>query len=124
VPWLYAVARRVIANRLRSESTRSAVVQRLAHQLALAASQDAGLDADRLTALETLRCLSDQDREVLMLTAWDGLSSQELAWTLSCSPTAARIRLHRARSRLNDLFADDGSTAQKPSQPLQKVEEP
>jgi DNA-directed RNA polymerase specialized sigma24 family protein len=36
VPWLFAVARRVIANRLRGNSTQSVIVQRLARQLALA----------------------------------------------------------------------------------------
>ena len=35
-----------------------------------------------------------------MLVGWEGLRSAELARLLGCSPTAARIRLHRARARL------------------------
>jgi RNA polymerase sigma factor (sigma-70 family) len=124
VPWLYVVARRVIANRVRGEANRSDVVQRLAHQLTTAAHQHRELDADRLSALDALRHLTDEDREVLMLVAWDGLTSQQLGWALSCSPTAARIRLHRARARLMALLTDDRSTTVEPSPQLQEVPEP
>jgi RNA polymerase sigma factor (sigma-70 family) len=124
VPWLFVVARRVIANRVRGEANRSDVVQRLAHQLTSATHQHGEPDADRLSALDALRRLTDEDREVLMLVGWDDLSSQQLGWALSCSPTAARIRLHRARARLRALLTDDRSTNVEPSPQLQEVPEP
>ncbi len=123
VPWLFVVARRVIANRLRGNSTHSAIVQRLARQLALPASGEDEPNPERLSALTALSHLSEEEREILMLVAWDGLSSRELGWVLSCSSTAARIRLHRARARLNDEWAAERGADSEASQKLQEAPE-
>lgn len=105
IPWLYAVARRVIANGIRRASHQSAVVGQLAHELTLP-NPRADVDADRLAALNALGHLSEEDREILMLVAWEGLTSKQLGWALGCSATAARIRLHRARTRLTQAWED------------------
>ena len=123
VPWLYAVARRVIANRVRRNTTQSAIVQGLAQHLALSRTGEVEPDSGRLSALTALSQLSEEDREILMLAAWDGLTSQEIGWVLSCSPTAARIRLHRARGRLNDAWADGHVVTPSASQPLEEAPE-
>jgi RNA polymerase sigma factor (sigma-70 family) len=122
VPWLFAVARRVMANRLRGNVTQSAIVQRLARQLALSSSEESEPNVERLSALAALGRLSEEEREILMLVAWDGLGSQELGWVLSCSATAARIRLHRARARLNDEWTMGRLAASKTPQ-LQEAPE-
>jgi RNA polymerase sigma factor (sigma-70 family) len=128
MPWLYAVARRVIANRERRSSSQSAIVTHLAAELAASYAAIEEVDAERLAALSALYRLSEEDREILMLVAWDGLTSRELARVLGCSPTAARIRLHRARARLNGVWTTAGGSviASGPSatQPLQEVPEP
>lgn len=124
VPWLYAVARRLIANRVRRTSTQSAITQRLAQQLATSEAAAEEPDSERLSALTALSRLSEEDREILMLVAWDGLTSREIGWVLSCTPTAARIRLHRARARLNDAWADGRAGSRDTSQPFQEVPEP
>jgi RNA polymerase sigma-70 factor (ECF subfamily) len=49
---------------------------------------------------QALGRLSEGDREVVLLCAWEGLSIEEAATALGCSPTAAKVRLHRARRRL------------------------
>ena len=49
---------------------------------------------------DALRRLGEDDRELLRLTAWEGLSGKELAVALGLSEQAARKRLSRARSRL------------------------
>jgi RNA polymerase sigma factor (sigma-70 family) len=123
VPWLFAVTRRVIANRLGGNSTQSAIAQRLARQLALSAPEEDVPNPERLSALTALSRLSEEDREILMLVAWDGLGSRELGWVLSCSSTAARIRLHRARARLNDGWDEGPMAASKASQQLQEAPE-
>lgn len=124
VPWLYAVARRVIANRVRRSSTQSAITQRLAQQLATSGAPVEERDSERLSALTALSQLSEEDREILMLVAWDGLTSREIGWVLSCTPTAARIRLHRARARLSDVWVDGRAASRDTSQPFQEVPEP
>jgi RNA polymerase sigma-70 factor (ECF subfamily) len=124
VPWLYAVARRVIANRVRRSSTQLALIKRLGRELATSRSTGQDPGPDRLSALKALKRLSDDDREILMLVAWDGLTSHELGWVLSCSSTAARIRLYRARTRLNEAWTSDAVVGPHASTQLQEVREP
>lgn len=47
-----------------------------------------------------LAALSEADREVLILVAWDQLDAKESADVLGCTTGAFRVRLHRARKRL------------------------
>ena len=44
--------------------------------------------------------LSASDREAITLIAWDGLRPATAAAVLGQSPTASRVRLHRAKCRL------------------------
>lgn len=97
--WCYATARRVLANLHRSSHRRAQLVERIGAHLASHASSTEG-DPQSIEARQALGRLSEEDRELLMLSAWEGLSSAQLACVLGCSSTAARIRLHRARSRL------------------------
>jgi RNA polymerase sigma factor (sigma-70 family) len=47
-----------------------------------------------------LRSLSAQDREALLLVAWEDLTPTAAAASLGISASAFRVRLHRARRRL------------------------
>ena len=58
--------------------------------------------------------LGDADREILRLVAWEGLSLREVAGVLECSPVAARVRYHRAKSRLASRLADAASFRPEP----------
>jgi RNA polymerase sigma factor (sigma-70 family) len=103
--WLYGVARRVLANHRRGERRRTNLADRvrdeLAGRLPLQASPGDG------TPFAAAFCsLSDDDREVLALLGWEGLDAGEIARVLGCSRNAARIRLHRARRRLQAALAD------------------
>lgn len=99
--WLYATGRRVLANHRRRLSRHAELIDRIGVELGSAfVLRSEASEADAVAARVALEHLSDDDRELLLLTAWEGLSSSELARVLGCSPTAARIRLHRARVRL------------------------
>jgi RNA polymerase sigma-70 factor (ECF subfamily) len=50
--------------------------------------------------LAALAELSDADRELLTLLAWDGLTRAETAEALGCSRATLAVRVHRARRRL------------------------
>lgn len=52
-----------------------------------------------------LAALSERDREVLRLAAWEELDGTELAEALGCSAGTAKVRLHRARQRLARLLS-------------------
>jgi len=95
LPWLYGAARRTLANQRRAAVRRDALGTRLQLECRLLPVEPA--DPDVLTALRSLRA---EEREVLMLVAWEGLTAREAAQVLACSPVAFRVRLHRARKRL------------------------
>ncbi len=109
--WLYVTARYVLANHGRRTRRREAIVALLAEELEGVQTRIAPPDEDAVTMRSCLKSLLTDDREVLMLAGWEGLTASEIGRVLGCSPTAARIRLHRARSRLKDEMA--GRTTQR-----------
>ena len=54
--------------------------------------------------------LSERDRELLMLMAWEGLELRQAAEVLGVRPNTLAVRFHRARRRLSAaLGVEDGS---------------
>lgn len=101
--WLYGVARLTLANQRRGDLRRGLLAAAL-REAVLSAPVDPAtvvLARHELTALaEGLRTLPEIDRELLTLTAWDRLSPAEAATALGLNAVTARVRLHRARTRL------------------------
>ncbi|MGH3128268.1 MAG: RNA polymerase sigma factor [Gaiellaceae bacterium] len=102
--WLYATARRVIANQRRSNRRRSALHDRLAHEAAV--SRDRLTTGEESLVHDALELLGPRDREVLLLSEWEGLSAAEIAAVVGCLTVTARGRLHRARRRFRAAFED------------------
>ena len=108
LPWLLGVARGVAANHVRSQNRQAALAVRIASQPTWETTTTSSEAADLVVA--ALDQLSDVDRELLTLIAWDGLEPREAAQVLGCSPATVRVRLHRARARMRDaLNSSDGS---------------
>ncbi|MFC9090384.1 RNA polymerase sigma factor [Nocardiopsis dassonvillei] len=116
LPWLYGVARNIIRARLRGERRRGEV---------LSAEADAGVPGtadtfrqveERDTALRALSRLSATDRELVMLLAWEGLELAEAARVLGCTTATARVRLYRARRRI-ERFLDSSPPADRDQSP-------
>jgi RNA polymerase sigma-70 factor (ECF subfamily) len=99
LPWLYGIALRVLANQRRSDRRRARLEGRLAQERAIAA--DGGDPTEAMARRSGFAAafarLSEDDREVLRLVAWEG-----------CSHGAFRVRLHRARRRLGKQLAAAG----------------
>ena len=104
--WLYATARRVMANQRRSSRRRSALRERLALDATSAAQAPPAAGAEEALVRETLRCLRPGDREVLLLAEWEGLSPAQIAAVLGCQTVTARGRLHRARRRFRAVYEE------------------
>lgn len=105
--WLYGVARRVLANHHRGGARRERLGDRLRERLRVAVAVDPGSEVpERVTVRAALAKLGELDREVLMLTFWEGLEPREVAAVLRVNPAAVRTRLSRARARLRDLIGD------------------
>ena len=122
--WLLAIARRTLANHRRSQARRHAATQRLRGELAaypLVAEEIGGeraLDAAAATEVDAVRAaleaLGEDDREVLTLTYWDGLTSDQVAVVVGASGAATRKRLQRARERLEVALGAAGSAGSSP----------
>jgi RNA polymerase sigma factor (sigma-70 family) len=102
--WLYATARRVIANQRRSAHRRAALAERIA--LEAPPQESPPTDAEESLVQEALRRLGPLDREVLLLSEWEGLSPAQIASVLRCPRVTARGRLHRARRRFRSAFEE------------------
>lgn len=103
IPWLLAVARRVLANQRRAAGRRKALDQKLGSARragSFVAPDPAEEIGARMTFDEALRQLSEWDREALLLVAWEGLDNPRAAVVMDCSTASFTVRLHRARRRL------------------------
>jgi RNA polymerase sigma factor (sigma-70 family) len=98
-PWLFGIARNVMRSSGRHEQIRLRLEgPAIAHQDWLNDGLDR-LESD-LVLSSALAAISGDDREIILLVAWEDLDSSGLAIALGISKTAARVRLHRARKRL------------------------
>jgi RNA polymerase sigma-70 factor (ECF subfamily) len=108
--WLYATARRVIANQRRSTRRREALYERVALDLASSVREapppDGSSHREEALVHEALDRLGQRDREVLLLAEWEGLTPAEIAVVLDCLAITARGRLHRARRRFRTVFEE------------------
>ncbi|WP_216216866.1 RNA polymerase sigma factor [Amycolatopsis aidingensis] len=101
LPWLYAVARRVLANETRRVQRARALAEQMADQAELRLGGDhAEAVIDRQLVAAAFDRLDERDQEVLRLVGWEGLSSAEVAAVLGCARTTAVMRISRARRRL------------------------
>jgi RNA polymerase sigma factor (sigma-70 family) len=108
LPWLYGVARRLLANRWRGERVAARALPVLGAEASRQPAQagaDAGVEvADVLAALATL---GEADQELLRLVGWEELTVAEAGEVLGCGRAAAAVRLHRARRRLVAAMSGD-----------------
>jgi RNA polymerase sigma factor (sigma-70 family) len=120
--WLFGVARNVLRNTQRSTNRRLLLADRIYRQARSLVGSSEPSDVDVTGAL---RRLSPNEREVIQLAVWDGLSAAETAEVLGCSVNVVQVRLHRARRRLGrrlrpaSLDSDDGAASVVPVTALQ-----
>lgn len=96
LPWCYGVTKKVASNHRRGQRRHLRLVERLEREPAPgppAQHDDPALEA-------ALASLSDSDRELLHLWAWEGLEPREIATVTGLTVNAATLRLSRARKKL------------------------
>jgi RNA polymerase sigma-70 factor (ECF subfamily) len=113
LPWLLGVARRCRLAAERSEHRQRAVASRLAAEPADPLAAPLG---DRALGA-ALATLSEADRELLLLVAWDGVDAGQAAGVLGLRRGSVYMRLHRARRRLAAALAAQelGATSLPPA---------
>lgn len=94
LPWLIGVARRVLADQRRSNARQRALSDRIEARTL----PDWGLSdsvANSIVLRESIRTalaqLPSRDRDVVILTAWHGLGTEQLAVALGCSKSVASL---------------------------------
>ncbi|HST40306.1 MAG TPA: RNA polymerase sigma factor [Conexibacter sp.] len=106
LPWLYAVARRVVHGHRRSHARRSALFQKVA-----GSTNDAGADpAEQVhgdpALARAFATLTEQEREAIRLVAWEGLEHTDAARAAGCTRATFAVRLSRARLRLRKALTE------------------
>jgi len=103
LPYLYGVARLVVANLRRGVQRRSRLDAKLL-ALGVAPPVDPAVVSvpaiGDLRVAAAVRALPELDREIVMLWAWEDLSRQEIATIVGMSTAAVSQRIHRAYGRL------------------------
>jgi RNA polymerase sigma-70 factor (ECF subfamily) len=106
LPWLYGVARNVVANHARGRQRADRLLARVPRTTEL---RDIG---DQVTSGSVIRqawqSLGPGDRELLALIGWEGLTVGEAARALGCTAAACSVRLYRARRRLRGALEELG----------------
>jgi RNA polymerase sigma-70 factor (ECF subfamily) len=97
-PWLFATARNLVLAEARHRTNSAAEVEGSAPAPEI-------LELDPKLG-DALRSLSPSDREALLLVAWEDLTPTQAARSLGIRPTAFRVRLLRARRRLQARLED------------------
>jgi RNA polymerase sigma-70 factor (ECF subfamily) len=112
LPWLYAVAGKVIHTHRRSHARRKGLLARVAGHHGPtetpAASHRVVEDPQLARAFATL---TEREREAICLIAWEGLSNADAARAAGCSPATLAVRYSRARSRLTAALERGAATA-------------
>ena len=103
LPWLYGVARRVLSQQRRSAARYLRLTNRVRSVRGAVPPLPEVVVVQR-TEYQQVRDVLDQlrdgDRDVLLLSAWEGLSHRQMAEALGCSTAAVDKRLTRAKQRL------------------------
>jgi RNA polymerase sigma-70 factor (ECF subfamily) len=109
LPWLLNTAAKCLANQRRSQARAHALVDCLAGLITVGTGdigEQIAHRSRRHALVVALASLNERDRELLLLSHWDGLAPREVAVVLGVSPVLLRARLHRASRRLRDSLAD------------------
>ena len=111
-PWLYGIATNLVAQHRRQEARRyrtaPADTADLDHADRVAAEVTAHATRSLLTG--ALVGLSSEDRDVLLLVAWEQLSYEEVAAALTIPIGTVRSRLHRARRKVREALGGQNPT--------------
>ncbi|NLT43106.1 MAG: sigma-70 family RNA polymerase sigma factor [Anaerolineae bacterium] len=101
LPWLLAVARRILWHQYRSQRSQRALLSNLESAARVGGASEPSEDADELDHLRlAFGSLRVEDQEVLALVDWEGLTNQEAARVLGIATPTFAVRLHRSRRRL------------------------
>lgn len=119
LPWLYRTASLIIANRRRrhkslpfssiftNDDNRDNDGDKINEKNVKSVDSTQDKVINKIDAVRVINALSNEDREILFLTALEGCTNKMIAEILECSEVSARKRLSRARASLLDAMTND-----------------
>lgn len=112
LPWLYLTARNCIGTKYRTQERWQLLKQKLSEVPVDRGRRDpADILSERERITSAIGSLSNDDRELVILTAWEGLTVTEIGEVLGLSAGNVSVRLHRARKHLRSALGDQSNTA-------------
>jgi RNA polymerase sigma-70 factor, ECF subfamily len=116
--WLFGVARKVLTNHNRQRERRQRLHLRLVTTDLPPEAQETVPPSEQVL-WSALAQLSRDDRELLLMLAWDGLDVSEIAVVLRSTAATVSSRLYRARARLRRQLdrRDPGADGQVQDEP-------
>jgi RNA polymerase sigma-70 factor, ECF subfamily len=111
LPWLLVVARNILRDTVRAEARRVSFAAEWMSWVEPAEADIAEEVSERSALLKALATLPEDDRELLILSAWQGLTPAQAATVVGCSALTLRVRLHRARRRLDQAASASAPVA-------------
>jgi RNA polymerase sigma factor (sigma-70 family) len=109
-PWLFGIARNVLATDWERAGRRELLIGRLRPLVESDAADDSveAIDAARRWAVvaRALAAMDEHTRELLLLVAWDRLTYEEVAEVVGIPLGTVRSRISRARAHLSRLVAE------------------
>jgi RNA polymerase sigma factor (sigma-70 family) len=103
--WLYRLAYNATVDHIRRVKSGQQAIDRMRRDLEIVRTADASPEqSERGTIVEAaLGALSQDDRDVLVLTRYHNLRYDEVAEIVGCTAATARVRAHRAIQQLRQL---------------------
>jgi RNA polymerase sigma-70 factor (ECF subfamily) len=105
LPWLYKTARYVIANHRRKNQTGAKLLMALRTPISAPSAETIALAEYGLA--DAWSGLTGKQREILSLSAFEELSSKEIAKVLETTENSVNIRLSRARKKFAELLKEN-----------------
>ena len=109
-PWLFAIVRHKAIDMLRKQQTRNRVTEQYKGEQETLSQANLQNEAEhQVFRGHLLELLSDQHRDVLVLTKFIGFSTAEAAEKLGISQGLVKVRIHRAINKLKQTMEADAS---------------
>jgi RNA polymerase sigma-70 factor (ECF subfamily) len=105
LPWLYGVARNLVASHFRNVRRLTVLTDRLVLEEGVAADSSTGSSELEIRVRRAVDQLSDLDREIFRLIHWEELSHEEVGLSVGISAKAVERRVARARTKVRDYLA-------------------
>ena len=106
-PWLFAIARHVALDAYRSRRRRALRETASDHGADVAVAPPAEEHVDGARLLAQLKTLPASQSEALWLSRVEGMTSVEIGRVVGATPSAVKVRLHRATTRLKAMLGSE-----------------